>query len=704
MGRSGEAAGAAPRRRRAGDGTRHGAGGRAPAGTSVGVRLTRALGVVLALLLLVGAVGAAGLVVTGRSSDRETRLQQLEAANAALRTDVADADTALRAHRATGSPELLEDHREAVAALPAHRESTLALVSDPLQRSLLAEQTRLLERWTALTAAGPGAGASADATAALDELRDANTRLDALVRRQRHDAAAEQDRARSAALTGTALTLLVALALVVRTGARTRRALVDPLQRLVDVLDAHGRGDRRAAADPAHGPSEVRTVARAVNDLAEENRRLLQAAERAAALQRLAGDIGREVRDQLVAEDAVQVAVERLGAQLGVDRVWVRMLQEGGSGPLGAITRGWARSPLLPLADHPGLDELSVVDDARSWLHELHTGGGVHAVPDTRALTGRSAAADAFLRASDARALLLVPIGGGDTPHGLLTVVCCAGPRDFGAEEVELTRSVAVDLARALVLAGLYRAQERLLAELRDVESVKSDLLATVSHELRTPLTSISGYLDLLRDGAVGEVPADVAAVLGIVERNTERLRALIEDLLLLARVEAAPAQQERGSTAVADLVTGVLAAVGAGPSTGGSVRCTTPADDLAGVRVRGDAEHLHRALLAVVDNAVKFSPLGSLVRLRVERHPQEVRIVVQDNGMGIPAGEVPVVFGRFARGSNATVLAVPGTGLGLTIARDLVRLHGGRVDLDSVEGRGTTAVVALPPAVREPS
>nr|WP_276612442.1 ATP-binding protein [Kineococcus vitellinus] len=633
-------------------------------------------------------------------------MQRLEAANAALRTDVADADSALRAYRATGAPELLAEHREAVAALPAHREATSALVGDPLQRSLLAEQTRLLERWTGLTPAGaaavPAAGEEA-ATAALDELRDANTRLDALVRRQRHDAAAEQDRARRAALVGTALTLLLALALVVRTGARTRRALVDPLQRLVDVLDAHGRGDRRAAADPLDGPSEVRTVARAVNDLAEENRRLLQAAERAAALQRLAGDIGREVRDQLVAEDAVQVAVERLGVQLGVDRVWVRMLQEGG-GPLGATTRGWARSPLLPLPEHPGLDEVSVVDDARSWLHELHAGGGVHAVPDTRALTGRSAAADAFLRASDARALLLVPIGGGDTPQGLLTVVCCAGPRDFSAEEVELARSVAVDLARALVLAGLYRAQERLLAELRDVESVKSDLLATVSHELRTPLTSISGYLDLLRDGAVGEVPTDVAAVLGIVERNAERLRALIEDLLLLARVEAAPARQERGSTAVTDLVTGVLAAVGAGASTGGSVRCTTPADDLAGLRVRGDAEHLHRALLAVVDNAVKFSPVGSQVRLRVERHPQEVRVVVQDDGMGIPEGEVPVVFGRFARGSNATVLAVPGTGLGLTIARDLVRLHGGRVELDSVEGRGTTAVVALPPAVRESS
>jgi signal transduction histidine kinase len=359
---------------------------------------------------------------------------------------------------------------------------------------------------------------------------------------------------------------------------------------------------------------------------------------------------------------------------------------------------------LAPLRTLPATDgALRAFDDSRSWLHELHASGEVYAVPDARTLRGRSAQLDGFLRGTDARALLLVPIGVGDTPQGLLTVVCGTGPRDWTVQEVELARSVAVDLSRALVLAGLYRAQERLLGELRDVEAVKSDLLATVSHELRTPLTSISGYLELLRDGAVGEVGEDVAAVLGIVERNTDRLRALIEDLLLLSRVESAPATEVRGTTTVADLLTGVLAAVEAGPTSGGSVRCTTAPDELAGVRVPGDAEHLHRALLAVVDNAVKFSPAGSLVRVRVERHPDEVRIIVQDNGMGIPAGEVAGVFGRFARASNAALQQVPGTGLGLTIARDLVRLHGGRIDLDSVEGQGTTVTVRLPLTATDP-
>jgi two-component system phosphate regulon sensor histidine kinase PhoR len=80
-----------------------------------------------------------------------------------------------------------------------------------------------------------------------------------------------------------------------------------------------------------------------------------------------------------------------------------------------------------------------------------------------------------------------------------------------------------------------------------------------------------------------------------------------------------------------------------------------------------------------------------------VESHSGRVRILVQDNGMGIPAGETAAVFARFARGSNAAALAVPGAGLGLTVARDLIRLHGGTLDLESVEGQGTTARVELP-------
>ncbi|PRY18198.1 GAF domain-containing sensor histidine kinase [Kineococcus rhizosphaerae] len=692
----------------------------AAAATSVGARLTRVLGGVLALLLLVGLSGAGGLLVTGSSRARETQLRGLEAANAGLQLTLTDADTAVRDQHDrhdrhdTDRPRGTTTWTAAVAALPARRARVDALLTDPLQRSLFAEQSRLIDSWIALTdpdrGAADTAGAAAQA-AAFAEVRDANERLDALVRHQRHDATTTENRVRYGALAFTVLTMAAALAVAVGAGRRTRCALVEPLRALVEVLDAQhgGRDGAQVQADPTRGPAEVRAVALAVNDLARENDLLLEAAGQSARLHRLAGDIGREVRDQLVAQDALQVAVTRLGEELGLARVWVRMLQppgvqlSGHDAGLGPVAREWAASPLAPLTGAGAgvaADVSAAFDDSRAWLGQLHASGDVYAVPDTRPLTGRSPGLDAFLRGCDARALLLVPIGVGDSPHGLLTLVDAAGPREWTVQEVELVRSVAVDLARALVLAGLYRAQERLLGELRDVESVKSDLLATVSHELRTPLTSISGYLELLRDGAVGEVGEDVAAVLGIVERNTERLRALIEDLLLLSRVESAPTVAVPGETTVADLVTGVLAAVGSGSPAGhrggGTVRCTTPPDELTGLRVHGDRDHLHRALLAVVDNAVKFSPAGSLVRLRVERHLRNVRIVVQDNGMGIPSTEVGAVFGRFARASNAALLQVPGTGLGLTIARDLVRLHGGGIDLDSEEGQGTTATLTL--------
>ena len=669
----------------------------AGAGTSVGARLARALGVVVVLLLLVGVSGAGGLLTTGRTQDREVQLRRLEAANAALQLALSDADAALHDYRATGQDALLGTYTRTAATLPALHERAAALVTDPLQASLLGEQRTLTDQWLRTSEQTGGgtpkeAGARAQQAARLlTGARDANSRLDVLVQHQRDEASSVQRLVRRGALAGTALTVLAALAVVVRTGTRTRRALVDPLQRLVVVLDALGRGERGARADPRDGPREVRSVVLAVNDLARENQRLLDEAGRSARLQRLAGEIGREIRDQIVAEDALRVAVQRLGEELAVDRVWVRMLGEGGLGP---VVREWAGPPLTPM---PQVLRGSAPEASRSWVHELHAGGDVCAIPDTRVLRGPGAVLDGLLRGSAARAVLMVPIGVGETPHGLLSVVCGRGPREWSEHEVDLARSVAVDLARALVLAGLYRAQERLLGELRDVESVKSDLLATVSHELRTPLTSMSGYLDLLRDGSCGPVSDDVAGVLTVIARNTDRLTALIEDLLLLSRVEAAPAAEARGSTSLADLVRGALAAAASSATSGGTLRCTTPEEELHPWRVHGDAEHLHRALLSVLDNAVKFSPAGSVVRVRVETTREEARIVVADNGMGIPDGELASVFGRFARGSNATAGAVPGTGLGLTIARDLVRLHGGRISLDSAQGQGTTAVVHLP-------
>ncbi|WP_432541985.1 ATP-binding protein [Kineococcus sp. SYSU DK002] len=669
-------------------------------GTPVATRLTRALGLLVALLLLVGVSGAGGLLATGASRARETQLRGLETANATLHLTLLTADAAVRDHHDTGRPQPLDAYRRALDALPAQRARVQQLLTDPLQRSLSAEQDRLIDTWVATTdpdrGAADTAGAAAQA-AAFAAVGEAGARLDVLVRHQRDDATTAETWVRYGALTVTVLTLAAALAVGVGTGSRTRRALVDPLRSLVDVLDALGRGQRGAHADPTRGPTEVRTVALAVNDLARENARLLEAAERSARLHRLAGDIGRQVRDQLVARDAIDVAVTRLREELDVTGVRVQLLDVDAGGP-GAPTGERGAAPDAGPGAGPDAGPDAGLDEHRDWLTDLHRTGDVHVVTDTRA-GADGGAPERLLTAAGARALLLVPIGAGESPHGLLTVLDDRGPRRWSEQEVDLARSVAVDLARALALAALYRAQERLLGELREVETVKSDLLATVSHELRTPLTSISGYLELLRDGAVGDVGDDVAAVLGIVERNTDRLRALIEDLLLLSRVESGPARGPGGTSTVADLVTSVLAALPTLASRAGAhgaVRCTTPDDALAGLRVSGDPEHLHRALLAVVENAVKFSPAGSLVRLRVEHDRQAVRIVVQDNGMGIPAGETAAVFDRFARGSNAALLQVPGTGLGLTIARDLLRLHGGGVTLESELDRGTTAVLTL--------
>ncbi len=572
----------------------------AAGGTSVGVRLTRALGLVVALLLLVGASGAGGLLVTGSSRTRETQLRGLEAANATLQLTLADADAAVRDATTGHLPQSRQTYDHAVQALPALRARVQSLLTDPLQRSLFAEQSALIDAWLRTTDPDRGAadltGAAAQA-AAFTDLRDANTRLDDLVRRQRHDATSTEAWVRYGALAVTALTLAAALAVVAGTGARTRRALVDPLRSLVDVLDAHGRGDRRAHADPTAGPAEVRSVALAVNDLARENARLLEAAEQSARLHRLAGDIGRQVRDQLVAEDALQVAVTRLGRSCASAASGCGCCRTGPDPTApAACAPGWARWPGSgPPPRWPRCARCPAATGAPRAPSTTPAAGCTSCTPPGRSTPSPTPAACVAAppaRRVPARHRRPRPAAG---PHRRRRLPAGSADRRVrdGTAGLDRPRGRAGPLrgggpvprprpGRPLPRPGTAAggAARRRVGQVRPAGHRLARAAHPADQHLRLPRTPA-------RRGR-REVGEDVAAVLGIVERNTDRLRALIEDLLLLSRVESAPTTEVRGASTVADLLSGVLAAVAAGPTSGGTVRCTTAPDELTGLRVPG--------------------------------------------------------------------------------------------------------------------
>jgi signal transduction histidine kinase len=264
-----------------------------------------------------------------------------------------------------------------------------------------------------------------------------------------------------------------------------------------------------------------------------------------------------------------------------------------------------------------------------------------------------------------------------------------------------LTRFVALtdayDRARREERAARKEAErvQALLAsqneELKEVDRLKDEFVSSVSHELRTPLTSISGFVELLLEHKAGKQTDEY---LRIVERNADRLLALVEDLLFAARVRSGQLALE-----VAPVDLRVLAAE--------AVAAMRPAAEHAGVSldvegravpvVRGDARRLREVLDNLLSNAVKFTPTGGAVTLALSSDGDHAAVEVTDTGMGLDESERERVFERFFRTRAARDQQVAGTGLGLYIAKAIVESHGGTIAVRSAPGVGSTFRVELP-------
>ncbi|MGZ4428084.1 MAG: sensor histidine kinase [Nocardioidaceae bacterium] len=243
--------------------------------------------------------------------------------------------------------------------------------------------------------------------------------------------------------------------------------------------------------------------------------------------------------------------------------------------------------------------------------------------------------------------------------------------------------------------ARVRELEQQVVDRVTDLDRAKSDFLSTVSHELRTPLTSIAGYVELLEEDLEGRLDPQQASMMGVVKRNVVRLRGLIEDLLTLSRTESEPF---RTSFDVLDL-THLTSDVAYDLQTMAAARGITinEVHPPRALVMRGDASQLSRALLNLVSNAVKFSPDGGDVTIRVKHVREWAHLEVTDHGIGISAAEMPNLATRFFRASNAVTAEITGTGLGLRIVQAIVDNHGGRLEMESVEGEGTTARMVLP-------
>ena len=289
--------------------------------------------------------------------------------------------------------------------------------------------------------------------------------------------------------------------------------------------------------------------------------------------------------------------------------------------------------------------------------------------------------------------LLLAPLAAHGEMLGVLAVSRARGEAPFSAADEARLRVVADHASLALHKARLVEAAQ-------EANDTKSAFLASVSHELRTPLTALTGYGELLADEILGPLTASQADVVDRMRAVTHQLTAMIEEILTFSALEAGRELVRPSPVDVAEVVHAVATVVEPlaeqkGLAFGARVPPVPPP-------LVTDPDKLRQILVNLCGNAVKFTPAGA-VALTVEAAGGGVRCAVRDTGVGIEAGDLPRLFHPFTQLDNGLTRRYGGTGLGLYISQRLARLLGGRIDVASAPGAGSTFTLTLPSRPPEP-
>jgi signal transduction histidine kinase len=292
------------------------------------------------------------------------------------------------------------------------------------------------------------------------------------------------------------------------------------------------------------------------------------------------------------------------------------------------------------------------------------------------------------------RSLLAVPLLHEDRVLGTL-VVNRRTPGEFPGAVVELLRTLATQSALALQNARLFREIEDKSRQLEVASRHKSEFLASVSHELRTPLNAIIGFSEVLLERMFGELNDKQEEYLQDILGSGRHLLSLINDILDLAKIEAGRMELEATEFDLPQAIENALILVRERAARRG-VAVGRAVDPRLG-RFRGDERKIKQVLLNLLSNAVKFTPEGGRVEVRAEPVNGAVEVSVSDTGVGIAPEDQEAIFEEFRQVGSDHAKKHEGTGLGLSLTRKFVELHGGRIWVKSVPGHGATFTFTLP-------
>ena len=506
----------------------------------------------------------------------------------------------------------------------------------------------------------------------------------------------------------SALTVVIISAIWITTLVMTRRTITDPLKRLQDSASKIAVGDLDAFVDKS-SDDEIGILARHLDRMRSSIKKLFQELRESKdkledysrTLEKKVENRTRELERSVAELTALSEVSQSVSSTLDLEKVLNNIVQQAvklSKTDAGTIYEYYEAEQIFVPMINFGVDDafVSSMKEAKFGIGDgtvLGMAGEARSAVQVPDLTAIKDDRIAHVLQAGFMSVLAVPLLRKDKLVGSLVVRRKRGG-EFPRESVDLIQTFAAQSAIALHNARLFQELEVKSHELSKADKHKSEFLASMSHELRTPLNAILGYTELILDDIYGEVPAKIREVIERLEKNGSHLLRLINDVLDISKIEAGQLELSLEEYSLEETIHTVVTQL--------EPLATENELDLQ-TRLpprlpngKGDPQRIAQVLVNLIGNAIKFTEQGA-VAVDISTADGRFLVKVSDTGLGLSELEKDYIFSEFYQVDRQSTRSTGGSGLGLSIAKRIVALHGGAIWVESVLGKGSTFIFTLP-------